>query len=394
MCRLLLIALLLLHAPHAAANPLLARHLDQALALDPAFRALAAEREAATARGVALRSPFAGPAAIGGALRADTRGPREGREADLELAAPLWLPGQRSALAGSVAAAVGAYDRRIALRRLEVAGRLREAWWDVALAEAELRVARDRRATAADIARDIARRAALGDVPGTETLLGQNEQLAADLAVAQTETALRDALAAYALLTGGARPAPQGEAVLAQPAGEHPAVVAARGILAAAEARARLVAATPQDNPEGGVFARHQAGPVTEDGLSLGVRLRVPLASEGRNAPRRADAEADRRRAEADLSATERAVGSAILRARQRLAEAEAASRLARERAGVAERQFASARRALQAGEIGLFDLYRVRQLQIEAAAAQARATAEAGRARSRLNQALGVEPR
>ena len=44
-------------------------------------------------------------------------------------------------------------------------------------------------------------------------------------------------------------------------------------------------------------------------------------------------------------------------------------------------------------GEIGAFDLFRVRQLQIEAAAVDARSQVDVGRARSRLNQALGLAP-
>lgn len=372
----------------------LARHLDQALAIDPVFRALSAEREAVAARGVALRSPFAGPGAVSGSFRSDTRGPQTARETDLEIAAPLWLPGQQSALSGSVSAAVEALERRIGLRRLEVAGRLREAWWDVLTAEAELRAAEQRRATATDIARQIERRGVLGDIAGTEAMLGRNEELAAALAQARAEAAVRDARAAYALLTGGATPPRGTEEPLAGSIQEHPAIVAATAALAAAEAQLRVVAATPRDNPEAGIFGRQQAGPLTEDGFSFGLRVRIPLASEGRNAPRRAEAEAGRRRAAAELEATRRIVLSEAGRSRQRLAEAQAASRLAREQAAVTDQQMAIARRSLEAGEIGLFDLYRVRQLQIEATAASVRAAAEAGRARSRLNQAQGMVPR
>ena len=59
----------------------------------------------------------------------------------------------------------------------------------------------------------------------------------------------------------------------------------------------------------------------------------------------------------------------------------------------MADRQTTAARGAFRAGEIGAFDLFRVRQLQIEAAAVDARAQVDVGRARSRLNQALGLAP-
>jgi outer membrane protein, heavy metal efflux system len=153
------------------------------------------------------------------------------------------------------------------------------------------------------------------------------------------------------------------------------------------------VAATLRDNPEVGFFTRRQGGPVTEDGYSLGLRLRVPLATEARNAPRRADAEAERTRAEAELQQVRRVVEGEIGLARVAVAATERARRIAAERRAVADQQLAAARSAFRSGEIGAFDLFRVRQLQIEAVAGDARAQVDAGRARSRLNQALGVVP-
>ena len=82
-----------------------------------------------------------------------------------------------------------------------------------------------------------------------------------------------------------------------------------------------------------------------------------------------------------------------IGQARVGLAAAEQARRTAAERQTVADRQLAAAQAAFRSGEIGAFDLFRVRQLQIEAVAVAARAQVDAGRARSRLNQALGVVP-
>ena len=173
----------------------------------------------------------------------------------------------------------------------------------------------------------------------------------------------------------------------------HPALRAAEAALAAAEARSRLVAATPRDNPELGLFLRHQGGPLTEDGVSLGLRLRLPFATEARNAPRRADAEAERTRAEAELLQARRMLEGEIRQARLALAAAEDQRRLAAARRALADRQMEAARRAFRSGEIGGFDLFCVRQLGIEAAAADALARVEVGRASSRLRQALGTAP-
>ena len=391
--RLLAILALLLAppAPLLAQEGTPAQHLEAALALDAGLRTLEAQRQAAAARAAIARAPIAGAPAVSGSFRADTRGPREVREFDAELAAPLWLPGQRDALSGTVEAAVAEFDRRLVLRRLEVAGLLREAWWEAAEARRAAQLARERLDTARQIARDVQRRAALGDIPPTEALLARNETLAAELALVQADAAAARALAAYRTLTGGLSPDLRAEAV--RPAGRHPALLAAEAQLEAAEARRRLVAATPRDNPELGVFARQEAGLAAADSTSLGLRFRLPLATEARNAPRRAEAESEVTRASAELDRARRAAAAEIARAEAEQRAAEAAARLARERLDGAREQEAIALSAFRAGETGTFELFRVRQLRIEAAEEEARARIAAERARSRLNQARGVLP-
>ncbi len=393
MKRLLLLALLLAPAPAAAQRAALAAHLEQALAIDAPFRTLAAQRDAVAARRALARSPVPGSPVVGGDFRSDLRGPRESRELIVDLAAPVWLPGQRGAYSDTVQTGVAEFEARLLLRRLEVAGLLREAWWSAAAAAQEARVARDRLATSRDIARDIQRRADLGDIPPTDALLAQNETLAAELALAQAEAALAAARAVYRTLTGGADPDLPPEPAAAARARAHPALLAAEAGVAAAEAQARLVAATPRDNPELGVFSRTEQGRLTEDGVSLGLRLRVPLATDARNIPRAAAAQADLTRAVAERALRQRLLEAEIEAARVALRAAEDAARIARQRLSVANRQLDLARRAFNAGEIAPFDLFRVRQLQVEAAGAQAQAEVNAGRARSRLNQALGVVP-
>jgi hypothetical protein len=105
----------------------------------------------------------------------------------------------------------------------------------------------------------------------------------------------------------------------------HPALLAADAGVAAAEAQARLVAATPRDNPELGVFGRNEAGRLTEQGVSLGLRLRVPLATDARNIPRVAAAQADLTRAVAERALRRRLLDAEIDAARVALRLAEEA---------------------------------------------------------------------
>lgn len=367
------------------------RHLEAALALDAGMRGLEAQRGAAAARGATARSPIAGSPALGGSFRSGTQGPGQVRETDLEIAAPMWLPGQRDAFRGTVDGAVNEFEGRIALRRLEVAGQLREAWWDAAEARRSAQLARERLNTAREIARDVARRAELGDIPPTEALLARNETLSAELALAQADAAAAQAVQAYRTLTGGLDPNLPVETP--RQAARHPALISAEAALAHAEARQRLVAATPMDNPELGFFGRQEGGTGMSDTTSLGLRVRIPLATEARNAPRRAEAESDVTRATAELTQARRLVQAATARAQAELRAAEAALVIARQRLALAREQEAIALRAFRAGETGTFDLFRVRQLRLEAANDEGAASIAASRARSRVNQAAGVVP-
>jgi cobalt-zinc-cadmium efflux system outer membrane protein len=375
----------------ATQNGSLSQHLEAALALDASQRALEAQRTAAGARGVTARSLTAGPPSISGSFRSETRGPREQREMEMDFAAPMWLPGQRNALRGTVEHAVADFDQRILLRRLEVVGLLREAWWDAAEARRAVQLARDRLGTAREIARDVTRRAELGDIPPTEALLARNETLGAELSLAQAESAAALAVEAYRVMTGGLDPNLPVEAIRAR--GVHPALRAAEAAVALAESRQRLVAATPRDNPELGTFLRQENGLGTNDATSIGLRFRLPLATEARNAPRRAEAQSEVTRAAALLAQSRRLVDAEVVRARAQLAASEQVLRLARQRLGVANEQEGIALRAFRSGETGTFDLYRVRQLRLEAANDEGRAGIEASRARSRVNQAMGVVP-
>lgn len=387
-----LVLVLLLAATPAPAQGPLAVQFERALELDAEYRALVAGRDAEGARRFAVNSPIAGSPYVGSIARSDVHGPNRVREFEVGVGAPIWLPGQRSALGAEVTARVAELTAQIERRALEVAGALRDALWAAALAERESGIARQRLATARDIARDIARQAELGDISGQAALLGQNDTLAAELELSRTVAEAEAARIVYRALTGGLDPAADIEAAPRRVV-THPLLYAAEASLAAAKARDRTVAATPRDNPELGVFGRQQEGYRSERNISFGLNLRIPLATMARNAPRRAAAQADVTRATAELEQRRRLVAADVLVARRALQAAQEADRLARARLAVAERQLAGARTAFRAGETSIFDLYRVRQLQIEAVTAAGRTAVGLGRARARLNQALGVLP-
>lgn len=385
----------------------LVRHLDMAVAIDAQSRALAAQSGAVSARYATTRSISPGSPYIGGTQRNAVAGNlRNYNETEVEAGLPLWLPGQRDALEATVSSGVIEIEEKIGLRRLDVAGLLRDAWWTAQRTAREADVARNRVVTAREIGSDMTRRVELGEAAQADALLARNELLAAETELAQAEGAEKVARVNYAALTGGA--GPDGALESIKPAGDiedHPALRAPIAALRRAETQLRLVEATPIDNPDVGVFGRQEhnrqystdpSQSVTDqrtDATTVGVRIRIPLPTEGRQAPRQAEALAEMTRAQAEYEKAKRVVLADIKAARANLAAAQKAAGLANKRLAVANEQFELSRKSFALGEISAFDLYRVRQLQLDAQRAQANASVNVGAAVSRVNQAQGYAP-
>ncbi|QGM93208.1 TolC family protein [Methylocystis rosea] len=393
--------------PSQRSGGVLAKHLEMAVLIDAQSRSLEAQFRAISARYATVNSLTPGSPYVAGYQRNAAAGNlRNYNETEVEVGMPLWLPGQRDALAGTVNTGLFEVEERLALRRLEVAGVLRDAWWNAQRAAREVSVARNRVATARDIGSDMTRRVELGDAAQTDALLAKNETLAAETELAQSEGAVKVAQVTYMALTGGAPPSGALESV--RPAidiEEHPSLRAPRAALARARAQAELVDATPIDNPEIGIFGRQehndqystdpsqQISDQRTDATTVGVRLRIAIPTAGRNEPRRAEALAEMDRATAEYERAKRVVLAEIKAARESLAAARRAATFANARLVVANDQFELSRKAFKLGELSAFDLYRVRQIQLDAQRMEANAEINVGVAISRLNQAQGYAP-
>ncbi len=390
-----------------ASNQVLAQHLDMAVAIDAQSKSLEAQYRAISARYATANSITPGSPYVGGSQRSALSGNlRNYNELEMEAGMPLWLPGQRDAFEATVTTGIREVEQRFALRRLDVAGLLRDAWWNASRAARNVAVARTRVMTAHDIGREMPRRVELGDAAQSDALLATNETLAAETELAQAEGAMKVARGNYMALTGGAPP--EGTLESVRPATDiedHPALRTPRAALVRAEAQLRLVDATPIASPDIGVFGRREynnqystdpsqiVSNQRTDSTTIGVRIRIPLPTPGRNAPRRAEARAEMDRARAEYDRAKRVVTAEIKAARVMLAATRRAAEIANNRLSVADEQFELSRKSYRIGEVSAFDLYRVRQIQLEAQRMQANAAINVGVAISRLNQAFGYAP-
>ena len=387
----------------------LARHIDLALGLDAQTKGLVSQRQAAASRYATVGSLTPGSPYIAGSARRGAGGGFENlsdptepnrnriREAELEIGMPLWLPGQRSALRDTVTSSVNELSQRLDLRRLEVAGRIRDAWWNVQRTEREAAIARERLETAKEIEQDIGRQTQLGDIAPPDALLARNETLAAQTELIQAEAAALAARQSYRIIVGVEPPAGALEsAAMSADISSHPAIRVAAAALERAEAQARLVRATFIDNPEIGLFGRRETtaqGFTRADSTTLGFRFRMPLPTAGRNEPRAAEATAEVIRTQAELTQFNRVISAEVAIARSAAAAARKAEASAAARFAVANQQYEIARKSIRLGEISAVDLFRVRQIRLEAQRSYAAAQVESGHALSRLNQARGVAP-
>ena len=370
--------------------------IDGAWARSPELAGNPSRQAAAVARARSADSITPNPPSLGGGFVTDGfNNARGGREAELSLSTPLWLPGEGRASRRVADADLSRLTAQGEAQRLTVAGEVREALATVALAQVEVSGAearlRDARALEADVGRRIRGR----DAAETELLTARLDRMEAEINLAERRAALENARLSFQALTGlPADAAALNEAVFPLGGPVHPRQAEADHAVAAAEAARRLAGVQVRESPELGVIARssREVGSDRFDNRA-GVQFRFPFATEARNAPRQASAEAEMTDAVAAAANVRRQVGVQAARARVELDGAAQTLAIARQRAGVLRQQRGLAEVAFRGGQFGIADVIRVRVLATEAEIAQGRAEVAVRQARSRVNQALGLLP-
>jgi cobalt-zinc-cadmium efflux system outer membrane protein len=353
-------------------------------------------READGSRAQAA-SLFAGSPALGVSNRSDRWTSRAGRqETEVSISAPIWLPGQRAARGALADAEAGQADTAIAAQKLSVAGEVRERVWTLAATDAEVALAKQRAETATALEADVARRVKAGDLARADALLAKQEALSAQAALREVETRRTEAAAKLEVLTGlPALPVRYDETIL--PGGvleAHPRIIAARAAREHAERRLRLVTSTRRDAPEVGLSYRwDRATSATPNDRTIGVAVRIPLATDARNRPLEAAAQTAIATAVAEERAARDTVQAELRTAQAALANAESLAQLSEQRSAAAGDRADLIQKAFNLGEQSLAELLRAQTGAREAEAALVRDRAALGLARARLNQAQGILP-
>lgn len=353
------------------------------------------EAEALTRRGDALLA--APPAA---AVTAYTDRPTDNRganeiEAGLEL--PLWRPGERRAARDLARHAGAEAEASREVFALTVAGEIRTAVWDLALARTRLQLARATLADADKRVAAVAKRVEQGDLAQADLLLARNDQLAQRRKLVEARTEFMHAQRSYRILTGLDRyPQDFTEQRVDQTGitASHPLLAVYRDRITRAQDATRTARLEAAGRPTLFVGSRRDRGSRNEpynDSIAVGVNLPfggsahrdAAAASAAREV---ADLQAERDRRQRELQTQLHEIGHRL----ERLAES---LPLAEEQSRIAERQLTMAELAFAHNEMDLIDLLKLRTSAREAQQAVAEIRIEQQHAIALYNQTVGVTP-
>ncbi len=385
---------------------------DLAWPQQPEAASLTAWRDAAQAEQQAARAWTPEVAVIELSQRSDRFNRRAGvREQEVGLAVPLWLPRERSRRGALADAQSQAVSSQGAAAQLRLAGRLREAYWQWQRARLEADAAHAQRTRAQQLAQDVARRVAAGDLAPADRHQAEAAVASAEVGVAQAEGARALAEWQWQALVGpashareptlaafSATPAVLAEAdpasATASSPDTHPALADWQGRAAVAERSVALAAVQTRANPELMLITtreREAYGEPNAQSLTLGIR--IPFGDGPRADARAAKARAEAAELQAGL-ATERArLQAEHTAARLRVDAARAQQVAAERRAHLAAESRGFFDTSFRAGETDLPTRLRIEREAAEAERDAALSRIDLAAAMSQWRQALGVLP-
>lgn len=339
---------------------------------------------------------LAGQPVLGLSQRSDRWGSDRGlSESEVSVATAVWMPGQRAArrtLAEQASREVHAQTRK---SRLDVAGEVRARLWDAAAAQAQLEEKQDHLHHTEEMADEVRRRVAVGDLARVDALLAEQEVLAGRVAVEQAKAEAQQSSSRLKMLTAYAGPLPLAPEHLAFVVdANNPRLQAARASEQRAQAALGLAKASRNAPPIVTLSMRRERDiAMAAPERSFGLAVQIPIGGAGRNRPMEAQAQIQLAVAAAEAEQIEAASAADVEAARNTLDNATAALHSARARVAAMTEHHRLIEQAFKLGERGLADLLRSTALAHEAKVAERQQEIALARAHAQLNQASGILP-
>jgi cobalt-zinc-cadmium efflux system outer membrane protein len=371
----------------------------------PEAHALQSRRDAAQAQAKAASMLSPEPPSLEISQRSDRMTGNSGaREAEVGIAVPIWLPGQRTASTDLAQAEISLVERKLLASQLRLASSVRDAWWGWLRARVDAELASEQLANAQRIAADVAKRTNAGDLAKSDQHQAEGAVAAAQAHAAQAQAASAAALAQVMALTGrtaqadltvnaAVEPAPDSTSHTVAAVG-HPLLAELEDRITMADRTAQLISAQRRSNPELTVATTRGRGAFGERyGQTVLIGIRVPLGAGPRHDARLATAQAEAIEVQSQLVLEQARIQADKQGAAARLEAARTQLDAAQRRAQLANESRSFFDKSFRLGESDLPTRLRIEAEAAEAARQAARSRIDLASAISALRQSLGLLP-
>lgn len=212
------------------------------------------------------------------------------REIEYELELPLWNWGQRAAGQAVAEQAHNAVEKQSSVIKLEVAGLVRNALWNIDLESIRYEQAKSILDISNKLRNKIKRRVELGDLPRSDLLLAQSDYLEKLSLLTQAEAELMHARKSYISLTQMNNiPANYQEQLspLQEIPGSHPRLTAINAVVQRKQAELKWIKAAGSGQSSFIVGGKSEKGDENDDDIeSMSVAISIPFGGSAFLAPR------------------------------------------------------------------------------------------------------------
>ncbi|MDT4330446.1 TolC family protein [Methylomonas sp. MED-D] len=320
------------------------------------------------------------------------------REASAQVEITTWKWGQREA--GQVVAdrAGAAAQKQLAAVKLEVVRLVRDALWNMEIANIGLQQAQNALSISEQLMKKVERRVELGDLPRADLLLAKGEYLQNRALVTQAEAEVMHSRKAYTNLTTLTKvPSSYRErqSEITTVANDHPMLDAINAIIERRRAEVEWIRTTdPINQPKLGVGAKSQRdGRGGQNVESVGVNVVMLFGGDAYNAPEIAKANLELNNAMAQREHLYRQLEKNLHEAEHALEVTRAELAIANELKDIAETHLKMTEISFSAGEINLLDLLKIQARALEAIRNAKLQEVKLERNIAFYNQAVGVAP-
>lgn len=371
--------------------------LEKAYARTPMQASLQSRDVMVSAKNRVANAMLPSAPAVGVIHQNDAIGSGRGeRDWQAELELPVWQPKQRDnrlKVAEAIQSSTSASRQSL---KLQVAGQLREALWNIAANDNNLSLAVNKLQLAKKLQSDVDKRYRAGELARTDAMLAEQEVLRVEKEKVRAEAEVMHARHRYYLLTGLRElPASYEEKQSSlEDYSQSPIWLETQSKLGLAETERDLAQVESHENMRVLLNVRNSKGAFdTTDNNSVGVHVRVPFGGEASAAPIRAAAEMVVGNALTEREAMRFELEAAMHEAEHNLSVSRAELSIATKQHEIAKESLTLAQKAFQLGETDLVSLLRVQAQTFEAARAFTTRQIQVQWDIARYNQTVGVLP-